>query len=123
MSSVTPKLDIDLKVIKQAKRAFASRPGRPKNTKLEEIYFSSTLECAIEEYLPHILSCLDEAGMRKQKNLEKDRPRRIKRELWEQLKVHTEEYDVSRIGLVRAALALLATEIEPGPKSKRSKRR
>lgn len=123
MSTVTPKLDVDPEIIDRAKRAFAKREGRPKNTKLEEIYYSSTLECAIEEYLPHILACLDEAGMQKQKNVEKDRPRRIRQELWEQLKIHTEEYDVSRIGLVRAAMALLAAEVEPASKRKKSKQK
>ena len=72
--------------------------------------------------MPHILACLDEAGMQKQKKVEKERPRRIRRDLWE-LKAHTEEYDVSRIGLVRAAMALLAAEVEPASKTKKSKRK
>ena len=121
MSSVTPKLEISKKVISRAKRAYAARAGKPKNINLEKIYFSETLLCAVEHYLPHILKCLEEAGMRKQADLEKNRPRRISQELWERLGELTEEFDVSRVGLVRAAMTLLASEVEKR-ESKKKKR-
>jgi len=121
MSTVTPKLELDPKVMNRAKKAWAKRNGLSPTLTPEEIHFSKTIETAIDEYLPQILECLENAGLRKQENLEKNRPRRIGRELWERLEKCTEKYDVSRVGLVRAALTLMSMELD-GPSASRKKK-
>lgn len=108
MAVAAPKLDLDETVMLQAKRVFAAQTGK-QTTDLERIYFSDTLAFAIDRYLPTIVEHLKQAGFRRQKP-ERGRPRRMSQELWERLgRVATEEYDTSRITLIRAALALLAT--------------
>lgn len=110
MPTLTPKLDLDEKVLLRAKRAVAARQGcDPDTTDLQSIPFSLTAEMAIDEFEDTILRHLDAAGYRRQ-DAKRGRPRRIPEELWHRLAEITTEYDTSRIALVRAALALLSAE-------------
>ena len=109
MAVATPSLDLDEAVMQQAKRVFAAQTGK-QTEDLERIYFSDTLAFAIDRYLTHITDHLKAAGFRRQKP-ERGRPRRVSRELWDRLgQLASDEYDTSRIALVRAALGLLAAD-------------
>ena len=112
MATVTPRLDLDMKVVERAKRAFANRKYRePESIPTTKIPFSETAELAIREFSERILKCLDEAGFRTQANVERGRPRRVPEELWKALGKMSEDYDASRVTILRAALALLAAEV------------
>jgi hypothetical protein len=110
---VNPRLDLDEEIVAQAKKTAARLAGAdPETTDLETVYFSETAQLALTRHESTILRCLDQAGLRKQKTT-RGRPRRLPEELWQHLGELSEEYDVSRIGLLRAALALLASETDP----------
>ena len=110
--TVTPRLDLDEEILKKAKKTIARLNGDdPENKNLEEIHFSQTAQTALDRHEATILEHLEKAGLRKQ-NVERGRPRRLRDEFWNHLGQRAKEFDVSRIGFLRAALALLAAEYE-----------
>ncbi|MFW6098793.1 MAG: hypothetical protein ACOC7Q_02570 [bacterium] len=110
MATLTPKFDLDDKVLLRAKRAVAAEQGHePDKVDLQSIPFSKTVETAIDEFEDTILRHLDAAGYRRQ-DVKRGRPRRVPEELWHRLAAIATEYDTSRIAFVRAALALLSAK-------------
>lgn len=92
-----------------AKRAYCQHTGEPP----DRAYFSRTLEHATERHLPRIVELLTEAGFAKQQVV-KGRPRRMADETWAAYRAAAEGLDVPIVGLIRAALLLLAQE-QQGP--------
>jgi hypothetical protein len=108
-----PRLDLDLCTLVSAKKVLALRRGLdPETANLEKVTFSDTVDVALAEFSEHILACLESAGLRRQANVERGRPRRIRDETWQRLGELSDEFDISRVSFVRAALALLAKELE-----------
>ena len=115
MTTVTPRLDLDGNVVQAAKKAMARRRGLdPETVDLQSIAFSDTAEAALQQFGEHIVQCLENAGLRRQENVERGRPRRVREELWNQLAGIAKEFDTSRVSVLRAALALLGNEAGGG---------
>tara|TARA_R110002096_G_scaffold368087_1_gene561363 strand:- start:2285 stop:2674 length:390 start_codon:yes stop_codon:yes gene_type:complete len=110
--TVTPRLDLDEEILKKAKKMIARLNGDdPENKNLEKIHFSQTAQTALDRHEATIVEHLELGGLRKQ-NVERGRPRRLRDEFWNHLGQRAKEFDVSRIGFLRAALALLAAEYD-----------
>lgn len=126
MGTVTPKLDLEEDVVVKAKQAIMMQQKLdPADTDLSDISFSGTAKTAMDKYGDHIREHLEAAGFRRQ-NVVRGRPRRLPDELWNELKEMSDEYDASRISILRAALALLGAEVSddsPGNGRKRRKRK
>jgi hypothetical protein len=111
MATITPRLDLNEAIVLRAKRAYAKRKGLDDNVDLEEVPFSDTAAAAVEYYGPKIVEHLENAGLGRDK-IDNIRPRRIRDELWKQLKDWVGDYDTKQISLLRAALKLLAAELD-----------
>lgn len=108
MGTVTPRLDLDEKVLVRAKKALAKRKQQdPETADLTKIPFSETAEFAIDLFGTQIINLLRQAGLAKQ-DVVRGRPRRVSEDVWLQLGKWSDEFDISRISILRAALALMA---------------
>lgn len=111
MATISPRLDLNEAIVLRAKRAYAKRKGLDDNVDLEDIPFSETAALAVQYYGPKIVEHLENAGLGRDV-IDNIRPRRIRDELWKQLKQWAKEYDTKQISLLRAAIKLLAAELD-----------
>ncbi len=112
MSSATPRLDLDNGIILNAKLAYAKfNEIDLTNMSLDDIFFSNIVSYSYDKYLCDILDGLRKAGFVRPNNVVRGRPRRINKEVWDNLQNLSEIYDVSAIALVRALLNKLSGEI------------
>jgi hypothetical protein len=123
MPPITPRLDLNGKMVEKAKRAMRLRMQEEANagqqreaTKkdLENIRFSETLATAAQEYTEKIISLLNQAGFRKAPPLtpSEKRPRRVDLDTWDELGRVAEGQGLPRMMLIRGLLNLLADEYD-----------
>lgn len=122
MATITPRLDLNEAIVLRAKRAYAKRQGLDDDVDLEEIAFSETAAAAVQYYGPKIVEHLEKAGLGRDA-IDNIRPRRIRDELWKQLKEWAGDYDTKQISLLRAALKLLAAELDDTSEKKEAGKR
>lgn len=110
MATVTPRLDLDEQIVEQAERAFKLLNGK------EPSSFAELMEFVLSRYEDKIISILKECGLSKRQPgpnslvFPRGRPRRMRLHLWEHLEKISEEYDISRISMLRAALKKISEE-------------
>jgi len=112
--SMTTRLDINPDVVARAKGVFAVRKPEAVCERRGEANFRDVVDYAIDTYLDDITKALDDICLLRGDVQNRQRP--VSVETWTRLGRVAEKYDISKVQLVRCALAMLGRSAdEPAP--------
>lgn len=105
--AVTKRLDVDPQVLDRAKVAYSVEVDEIVPDDLEKVHFRPMLDHAVDRFLPQILKALREIGLERTPIERRQRPVSIA--TWERLDEVVEEYDITKIQVIRCVLQLMAS--------------